>query len=77
MVEVYDNKIYVIRYGDEIRVKRIFKRRGEKILLRSDNQAFPEDHGRTPCSYSHVAGNIGERQSYPCQIEFDLLHLAS
>lgn len=43
MVEVYDNKIYVIRYGDEIRVKRIFKRRGEKILLRSDNQAFPDE----------------------------------
>lgn len=43
MTEVYDNKIYVIRYGDEIRVKRIFKRRGEKILLRSDNQAFPDE----------------------------------
>jgi phage repressor protein C with HTH and peptisase S24 domain len=43
MIEVYDNKIYVIRYGDEIRVKRIFKRRGEKILLRSDNQAFPDE----------------------------------
>lgn len=43
MQEIYDNKIYVIRYGDEIRVKRIFKRRGEKILLRSDNQAFPDE----------------------------------
>ena len=43
MQEIYDNKIYVIRFGDEIRVKRIFKRRGEKILLRSDNQAFPDE----------------------------------
>uniref|UniRef100_UPI0040488EA3 S24 family peptidase n=1 Tax=Aliarcobacter sp. TaxID=2321116 RepID=UPI0040488EA3 len=43
MQEVHDNKIYVIRYGDEIRVKRIFKRIGEKILLRSDNQAFPDE----------------------------------
>lgn len=43
MQEVYDNKIYVIRYGDEIRVKRIFKRRGEKILLRSDNSVYPDE----------------------------------
>ncbi len=43
MREVYDNKIYVIRYGDEIRVKRIFKRRGEKILLRSDNSVYPDE----------------------------------
>lgn len=43
MIEVFDNKIYVIRYGDEIRVKRIFKRRGEKILLRSDNTIYPDE----------------------------------
>lgn len=43
MREVYDNKIYVIRYDEEIRVKRIFKRRGEKVLLRSDNTIYPDE----------------------------------
>jgi phage repressor protein C with HTH and peptisase S24 domain len=43
MREVYDNKIYVIRYEEEIRVKRIFKRRGEKVLLRSDNTIYPDE----------------------------------
>ena len=43
MREVYDNKIYVIRYDEEIRVKRLFKRRGEKVLLRSDNTIYPDE----------------------------------
>lgn len=42
-VTVEDNRIYVIRYGDEIKVKRLFKRRGEKILLRSDNTIYPDE----------------------------------
>lgn len=41
--EVEDNRIYVLKYGEEIRVKRIFKRRGEKILLRSDNTIYPDE----------------------------------
>jgi len=42
-VEIQDNRIYVLRYDDEIRVKRIFKRRGDKILLRSDNTIYPDE----------------------------------
>lgn len=41
--EIFDNKIYVLRYGDEIRVKRIFKRKDEKIVLRSDNNSYPDE----------------------------------
>ena len=41
--EIQDNRIYVIRYCDEIRVKRLFKRRGEKFLVRSDNTIYPDE----------------------------------
>ena len=43
MREIQDNKVYVIRYDDEIRVKRLFKRRGEKVLIRSDNSIYPDE----------------------------------
>lgn len=41
---VYDGRIYAIRYGDELRVKRLFKRYDGGLLLRSDNLAlYPEE----------------------------------
>jgi len=41
--DINDNKIYVIRYMDEIRVKRLFKRMNHKVLLRSDNDIYPDE----------------------------------
>lgn len=42
-IDIIDNKIYVLRYEDEIRVKRIFKRKSGMIILRSDNDIYPDE----------------------------------
>ncbi len=40
--DVIDNKIYVIRYDDNIYIKRLFKRKG-KYIIKSDNTLYPQD----------------------------------
>lgn len=40
--EVKDGEVYAIRYGDEIRIKRLF-RTLDGIRIHSDNPAFPDD----------------------------------
>ena len=57
-IEVQDNRIYVLRYDDEIRVKRIFKRRGEKILLRSDNTIYPDEEVSTQDKDIQILGKV-------------------
>ena len=43
-VEVHDGKVYVIRYRDELRVKRLFSRYDGALIIRSDNyNKFPEE----------------------------------
>ena len=41
--EVMDNQVYAIRYGDDLRVKRLFKRFDRSIRIVSDNSAHPEE----------------------------------
>lgn len=42
--EVMDGRIYAIRYGDELRVKRLFKRYDGALVIRSDNaEMYPEE----------------------------------
>ena len=38
-----DGKIYAIRYGNELRVKRLFRKFDGTIVLHSDNPAYKED----------------------------------
>lgn len=40
--DVKDGEVYAIRYGDEIRIKRLFKTL-EGIRIHSDNPAFPDE----------------------------------
>lgn len=41
--QISEGKVYVIRFGDEIRVKRIHKRADGGIIIRSDNRdAYPD-----------------------------------
>lgn len=40
---IIDNKIYAIRYGDELRVKRVFKHFTGGLRIVSDNPAYPEE----------------------------------
>lgn len=42
---VADGKIYGIRYGDELRIKRLFKRFDGGLIIHSDNNSkYPEEH---------------------------------
>ena len=54
---VIDGKVYAIRYGDELRIKRIFKRLDGGLILHSDNPEHrPRDEELTPTqSNEHIA----------------------
>jgi len=42
--EIEDGKVYGIRYGDDLRIKRLFKRFDGGLIIRSDNAAkYPEE----------------------------------
>lgn len=42
--KIRDGKIYAIRYGDELRVKRLFRRYDGSLILRSDNTTkYPDE----------------------------------
>ncbi|MCG7948050.1 MAG: helix-turn-helix transcriptional regulator [Candidatus Thiodiazotropha taylori] len=51
---VQDGKVYVIRFGSDIRVKRIYLRPDGGMTVHSDNPAFP-DVDVTPDQMEHVA----------------------
>jgi len=40
---VISGKVYVIRYGDEIRVKRLSRRYDGALVIQSDNQFYKEE----------------------------------
>lgn len=41
---VIDGKVYALRYGEELRVKRLFKRYDGGLIIRSDNQhKYPDE----------------------------------
>jgi phage repressor protein C with HTH and peptisase S24 domain len=37
--QVVDGQVYVIRYGDELKVKRLYQRYDGALIIRSDNEA--------------------------------------
>ena len=41
--DIQDNQIYAIRYGDEIRIKRLSKRFDGGLMIRSDNPKHPDE----------------------------------
>ncbi len=47
--EISNGKVYAIRYGDELRIKRCYKRLDGGLVLRSDNPSFlPRDEEINP-----------------------------
>ena len=46
-IEIRDGKIYVVTLGEELRVKRIFNSLNG-LILRSDNQKYPDIHVEGP-----------------------------
>lgn len=41
--EIKDNRFYLIKYYDKIKICRIFKRKNQKYLLRNDNIIYPDE----------------------------------
>jgi phage repressor protein C with HTH and peptisase S24 domain len=41
--QIVDGKVYAIRYGNDLRVKRLYRRLDGTIVLRSDNPQYPEE----------------------------------
>jgi phage repressor protein C with HTH and peptisase S24 domain len=57
--ELMDNEIYAIRYGDELRIKRLSKRFDGGIMVRSDNPAYPmETIGESDLEHVQVIGRM-------------------
>jgi phage repressor protein C with HTH and peptisase S24 domain len=52
-IEVMNNEVYAIRYGDELRIKRLSKRFDGGLLIRSDNPRYPEE-SLTPEQAQHI-----------------------
>lgn len=47
--EVIDSKVYAIRYGSELRIKRLYRRLNGGLILHSDNPDYrPQDEELTP-----------------------------
>lgn len=44
--DLVEGEVYAVRVGDEVRIKRLFRRLGGSLLLKSDNPAFPDESVR-------------------------------
>lgn len=41
--DLVDGEVYALRVGDEVNIRRLFKRVGGSLLMKSDNPAFPDE----------------------------------
>lgn len=51
--DIQEGKVYCIRYGDELRIKRLYKRFDGGIRVVSDNREYPEE-SIAPADMEHV-----------------------
>lgn len=57
--ELVDNEIYAIRYGDELRIKRLARRFDGGMFVRSDNSIYPvETIGSADLEHVKVIGRM-------------------
>ncbi|MBE0436952.1 MAG: helix-turn-helix transcriptional regulator [Methylomicrobium sp.] len=59
--QVTDGKVYALRYGDELRVKRLYRRYDGGLIIRSDNQAKYPDEALAPSDMNdhiYVIGRV-------------------
>ena len=52
---IQDGRVYGIRYGDELRIKRLYKRFDGGLIIRSDNSAKSPDEVLSPDQLEHVS----------------------
>ena len=58
--QVINGKVYAIRYGDELRIKRVYRKIDGGLVLHSDNPAFlPRDEDVPPAIVQEHIGIIG------------------
>lgn len=60
---VVDGKLYAIRYGDDLRVKYLFRRLDGTIILRSVNPAYKDEEVSAELAEEHIAviGRVRDR----------------
>lgn len=60
---IIDGKLYAIRYGDELRVKYLFRRLNGTLTLRSVNQQYKDEEVSPELAQEHIAiiGRVRDR----------------
>jgi phage repressor protein C with HTH and peptisase S24 domain len=51
---ILDGKVYAIRYGDELRVKRLFRKLNGTLTLRSENPAYKDEDVDPETAQEHI-----------------------
>lgn len=52
---IVDGKLYAIRYGDDLRVKFLFKKLDGTLILRSMNPAYPDEEVSPELANEHIS----------------------
>lgn len=52
--DVIEGKVYCLRYGDELRIKRLYKRFDGGLRIVSDNKDYPEE-SISPADMTHIS----------------------
>jgi phage repressor protein C with HTH and peptisase S24 domain len=60
---ILDGRVYAIRYGDELRIKRLFRKLDGTIVLRSDNSSYQDENVAPELVSEHIAliGRVRDR----------------
>jgi phage repressor protein C with HTH and peptisase S24 domain len=60
---IIDGRVYAIRYGNELRVKRLFRKLDGTIVLRSDNPIYQDENVSPELVNEHIAliGRVRDR----------------
>lgn len=53
--EIIDGKVYGIRYGNDLRIKRLYKRFDGGLIIRSDNAAKYPEESLSPDQLEHIS----------------------
>lgn len=52
---IAEGKVYAIRYGDDLRIKRLFRRLDGTLILRSDNPAYKDEEVPPELAEEHIS----------------------
>ena len=61
--KILDGKMYAFRYGDELRIKRLFRRLDGTLTLRSENPAYKDEDVSPELAEEHITliGRVRDR----------------